>query len=42
MIKKIIACGDIHIRNLRRMDETYEMLSNFIEKCYQYKTDNYL
>lgn len=37
MIKKIIACSDIHIRNLKRMDETWEMLGSFIEKCKEYK-----
>mgnify|MGYP003528815732 CR=1 FL=1 len=25
MVKKIIACSDIHIRNLKRMDETFEL-----------------
>lgn len=33
MIKKIIACSDIHIRNLRRQDETLEQLKKFIKKC---------
>jgi DNA repair exonuclease SbcCD nuclease subunit len=42
MVKKIIACGDIHIRNLRRMEETYDMLSKFIDECGQYKIDNNL
>ena len=37
MIKKIIACSDIHIRNLKRMDETWEMLGSFIEKCKEHK-----
>jgi DNA repair exonuclease SbcCD nuclease subunit len=37
MIEKIIACSDIHIRNLKRMDETWEMLGSFIEKCKEYK-----
>ena len=37
MIKKIIACSDIHIRNLKRMDETWEMLGSFIEACKEYK-----
>lgn len=40
MIKKIIACGDIHIRNLRRMDETYDMLNNFINECKEYVGNN--
>ena len=42
MIKKIIACSDIHIRNLRRLDETYDMLNKFIEKCSLYLTENNL
>lgn len=33
MVKKIIACADIHIRNLRRQEEYKEVLSNFIEDC---------
>ena len=33
MVKKIIACSDIHIRNLKRMDETYDMLQKFINHC---------
>lgn len=36
MVKKIIACADIHIRNLKRMDETYDMLNRFINKCHLY------
>ena len=36
MIKKIIACADIHVRNLKRMDETYDMLNKFINKCQLY------
>ena len=42
MVKKIIACSDIHIRNLKRLEETYDMLSNFIEKCFQFKNENQL
>lgn len=42
MVKKIIACADIHIRNLKRMDETYDMLSKFIDKCLQFKNENLL
>lgn len=42
MVKKIIACSDIHIRNLKRLDETYDMLSKFIEKCFQFKNENLL
>lgn len=33
MIKKIIACADIHIRNLRRHDEYKEQLVKFINEC---------
>ena len=33
MIKKIIHTGDIHIRNLRRMEEYQEQLEKFIEEC---------
>lgn len=33
MIKKIIACADIHIRNLRRQDEYKEQLKKFLEEC---------
>lgn len=33
MIKKIIACADIHIRNLRRQDEYQQQLKKFIENC---------
>lgn len=40
MIKKIIACSDIHIRNLKRMDETWDMLGSFINKCREYKESN--
>lgn len=32
-IKKIIHCGDIHIRNLERHEEYEEQLSKFINKC---------
>ena len=42
MVKKIIACSDIHIRNLKRLEETYDMLSNFIEKCFHFKNENQL
>ena len=43
MIKKIIHCSDIHIKNLLRHDEYAEQLSKFIDKCkeiaepYQYE-----
>lgn len=33
MIKKIISCGDIHIRNLRRQEEYKQQLQLFIDKC---------
>ena len=33
MIKKIIACADIHIRNLRRQEEYQQQLKKFIEEC---------
>lgn len=33
MVTKIIACADIHIRNLRRMDEYEEQLTKFINEC---------
>lgn len=33
MIRKIIACADIHIRNIQRLGETKELLSKFASKC---------
>lgn len=33
MVKKIIACSDIHIRNLRRQDEYQTQLHKFVEEC---------
>lgn len=33
MITKIIACADIHIRNLRRQNEYQKCLKKFVEKC---------
>ena len=42
MVKKIIACSDIHIRNLKRMDETFELLGKFISKCIKIQADNNL
>lgn len=42
MVKKIIACSDIHIRNLKRMDETFELLGKFIAKCIKIQYDNKL
>ena len=36
MVKKIIACSDIHIRNLRRQDEYQIQLRKFIAECEKY------
>lgn len=33
MVKYILHCGDIHIRNLRRMEETTEQLEKFLNLC---------
>lgn len=33
MIKKIIACADVHIRNFKRMDEYQAMLEKFVSEC---------
>lgn len=33
MIKKIIHIGDVHIRNLKRLDEMRDMLEKFISEC---------
>lgn len=33
MITKIIACSDIHIPNLKGLEELKEILQNFIEEC---------
>lgn len=33
MVKKIIACADIHIRNLRRQEEYQQQLKKFIDEC---------
>lgn len=35
MIKCIIQCADIHIRNLKRHEEYAEQLEKFINKCYE-------
>jgi DNA repair exonuclease SbcCD nuclease subunit len=40
MIKKIIACSDIHIRNLRRQEEYVTQLKKFISDC-QKMADEY-
>ena len=39
MIKKIIHCADIHIRNYTRHEEYGEQLNKFIEKCVEEKND---
>ena len=39
MIKKIIACSDIHIRNLRRQDEYQVQLRKFIDECKRIKEE---
>ena len=33
MVKKIIACADLHIRNLRRIEEYQEQFGKFITDC---------
>ena len=33
MIKLVIHCADLHIRNFQRQEEYVEQFSNFIEKC---------
>lgn len=33
MITKIIHTGDLHIRNLERLNETYDILSRFVSEC---------
>ena len=33
MIKKVIHCADIHIRNYQRLEEYGEQLAKFVEKC---------
>lgn len=33
MIQKIIACADLHIRNLRRIDEYQMQFAKFIDEC---------
>lgn len=39
MIKKIIACSDIHIRNVRRHDEYVEVMNKFIDECKAYANE---
>ena len=33
MVKKIIACADIHFRNLEGLEDLQKTLETFIEKC---------
>lgn len=33
MVKKIIACADIHIRNYKRQDEYVEQINKFLDEC---------
>lgn len=40
MITKIIACADIHIRNLRRQEEYQEQLGKFIDECKEIVEEN--
>ena len=40
MITKIIAVSDIHIRKLKRMDETREQLTKFIDRCKKIVEEN--
>lgn len=40
MITKIIACADIHIRNLRRQEEYQEQLKKFIDECTEIVNEN--
>lgn len=35
MVKKIIACADIHIRNYKRQEEYVEQLNKFFDECRQ-------
>ena len=32
-VKKIIACADVHFRNLEGLDELQETLNIFLDKC---------
>ena len=38
-VKKIITCGDIHIRNFVRQEEYGEQLTKFIDKCREIASD---
>lgn len=40
MIKKVIACGDIHIRNLRRIEEYHQQIQKFVDACKEHVGDN--
>lgn len=33
MVKKIIACSDVHVRNLKRLNESIEMCEKFVSQC---------
>lgn len=37
---KIIACGDIHIRNLRRIEEYQQQLQKFVDACGEHIGEN--
>lgn len=39
MVKKVITCSDIHIRNFQRLDEYAEILTDFIKKCEEIASD---
>ena len=39
MVKIIIQCSDIHIRNFQRLDEYAEQLQKFVEKCKEITKD---
>jgi DNA repair exonuclease SbcCD nuclease subunit len=36
MVKYIIAVSDIHVRNIKRMDETSEFLEKFVDYCQEF------
>lgn len=40
MITKIIACADVHIRNLRRQEEYQQQLKKFISDCQKITDEN--
>ena len=39
MIKCVIHCSDIHIRNFQRLGEYAEKLTSFVEKCKEIAKD---